>query len=53
MERRGKKTLTQLGLCGSIKPLLPWCQINLVEAFPAELIRRDWKELQSLATADF
>lgn len=54
-KRRGEKNkwLTQLGLCGSIKPLLPRYQINLVEASPAELIRQDWKGLLSPATADF
>jgi len=53
VKRREEKRVTQLGLCGSIKLLLPRYQINLVEAFPAELIRQDWRGLLSPATADF
>lgn len=41
-EKRGeeKNRLTQLAVRCSIKTQLPRYQINLVEAFPAELIRQ-------------
>lgn len=39
-EGEGREKLTQLASCASIKTLLPRYQINLVEAFPAELIRQ-------------